>query len=157
MPTRQEGKNSGRLSSGKRRSGPTPSRPRPAYSASYSRPWHIDIRRWLQTRLQPVKSFVRSLLVLSAKLVVAGLILSFPALTAYHWSEGASLGDAAKLTTWDIRFIAECYDKPATIPRFIAQNNLTGTFPRLVLLLNGGTVDEYLTRSCNELRNTPRE
>ena len=93
-------------------------------------------------------------MVLSAKLVVVGLIISFPALTVYHWSEGASLEDAAKLTTWDARFIAECYDRPATIPRFIAQNNLSGTIPKLVFLLNGRTVDEYLARSCSELRNT---
>ena len=153
MPTSQKGKNIGRLSSGKRRSGPTPSRRKPAHSASHSRPRRTNTLR-LQTRLRPVMSFLKGLAIISAKVVVVGLIISFPAVTVYHWSEGASLGEAAILTTWDLRYIAKCYDEPATIPRFIAQNNLTGTIPRLVFLLNGGTIDEYLTSSCNELRNT---
>ena len=132
-----------------------PTRPRQDYSVSYSRPWYINARWWLRIRSRGVKSLAKGLVALLAKLVVVGLILAFPAVTAYHWSDGASIEDAVKLTTWDIRFVAKCYDRPATIPHFIAQNSLGGAIPKVALLLNGMTVDEYLTRSCNGLKNKP--
>lgn len=101
------------------------------------------------------ESRVRRLVKVLLKLSVAVLILSFPAVTAYHWSEGASLEDAARLTTWDARFAAKCYIDPRTIPRFITQNSFEGVSPGVVLSQRGETVGEYLSTMCNELRSTP--
>ncbi|MBF8266872.1 MAG: hypothetical protein HW388_380 [Dehalococcoidia bacterium] len=101
-------------------------------------------------------SLARRLLKWLLKLAVAALILAFPAITAYHWSEGASLEDAARLTTWDVRFAAKCYAAPETIPRFITKNSFEGVSPGVALSRRGETVGEYLDTMCNDLRFSSR-
>ena len=129
-------------------------KPRPDYSVEYSRPWYINVRWWLRIRSARAKRFAIRPLVPLFKLILIVLVISLLGLTIYHWSEGATLGDAAKLTTWDFRFVTKCYDAPRTIPKFIARNNFRGDSPSGALLVSGESVDSYLTKSCVELKTT---
>ena len=84
------------------------------------------------------------------KVIIIAILISVGGLTVYHWSEGADITDAFKLTTWDFRFATKCYEAPSTIPKFVQVNN-AGSMA-LYVTLGGETVDNYLRRNCIELR-----
>ena len=83
------------------------------------------------------------------KVLIIAILISVGGLTVYHWSEGAAITDAFKLTTWDFRFAIKCYKTPSTIPTFVQVNNAGGM--ALNLALGGETVDNYLSRNCKIL------
>ena len=127
--------------------------PKPKYSVGYSRPWYINARWWLRIRFNRAKMIMGLLLASLLKVIIIAILISVGGLTAYHWSEGADITDAFRLTTWDFRFATKCYGAPSTIPKFVQVNDFRSM---VYVTLGGETVDNYLSRNCIELRRRGR-
>ncbi len=106
----------------------------------------MSVRPWWYTQFENSRPWYRTWYITARwllKVIIIAILISVGGLTAYHWSEGAGITDAFKLTTWDFRFATKCYEAPSTIPKFVQVNNVS---------LGGETVDNYLSRNCIELR-----
>ena len=52
------------------------------------------------------------------------IVIIFAALSAYHWSNGASADDAVSMSVQDAKVAVECPHKPGTVVDFMQRNDL---------------------------------